>query len=292
MKARSKTAPGEHASDGRFRVVPVGPAIEGFELEFTSRGFGTPVLLIHGGLLTGWFSLLGQEPVLSEGYRLLSFHRPGYGRSSVPSGPVGLQGQSACCLALMEHLGIETAHIVGHSMGACIALQLALDAPKAVASLALIEPPVLTAVTDRAGARVIGESAQRWQRGDSTGALDLFMKGVVDPDYQKFFEEAWPPGREELSRGGRAFFEIDQPAVQAWQFGAAEAARITQPALLVVGDGSDRVNPIRAQVQSSLLEWLPNAQPLTLPHSTHLLPLQNPNGLARALVAFYGRIDA
>ena len=292
MNLTSRTAAGAHASGGRFRIGPEVAGLGGMELEFTSRGVGAPVLLVHGGLLTGWFDLLGQEPVLSEGYRLLSFQRPGYGRNSVPSGPVGLQGQSACCLALMEHLGIATAHIVGHSVGACIALQLALDAPEAVESLALIEPPVLTAVTDRAGARVIGESAQRWQRGDSAGALDLFMKGVVDPDYQKFFDEVWPAGREELSRGGRAFFEIDQPAVQAWQFGAAEAARITQPALLVIGDGSDRVNPIRAQVQSSLLEWLPNAQPLTLPHSTHLLPLQNPSGLARSLVDFYGRINA
>ena len=98
--------------------------------------------------------------------------------------------------------------------------------------------------------------------------------------------------KDELPRGGKPFFEIDQPSVQAWQFGAAEAARITQPVLLVIGDGSDRVNPIRSQVQGSLLEWLPNAEPFTLPHATHLLPLQNPSGLAGALVDFYGRIDA
>jgi pimeloyl-ACP methyl ester carboxylesterase len=60
----------------------------------------------------------------------------------------------------------------------------------------------------------------------------------------------------------------------------------------VIGDGSDRVNPIRSQVQRSLLEWLPKGESLTLPDSTHLLPLQNPRLLAEALVDFYGRIDA
>jgi len=289
--AKSRTAVGEHASGGRFQIGREVPGLGGMELEFTSRGAGTPVLLIHGGLLTGWFDLLEQEPALSVGYRLLSFHRPGYGLSSVPLGPVGLGAQSACCLGLMQHLGVERAHIVGHSIGACIALQLALDAPDVVASLALLEPPVLTAVRDRAGARVIGEAAQRWQGGDAAGAVDLFMKGVVDPGYQKFFEEVWPAGVEELPRGAKPFFETDQPSVQAWQFSPAEAARITHPALLVIGDGSDRVNPIRSQVQRSLLEWFPNAEPFTLPHATHLLPLQNPSGLARALVDFYGRID-
>ncbi len=82
----------------------------------------------------------------------------------------------------------------------------------------------------------------------------------------------------------------DQPSLQGWKFTAAEALRVTQPVLLVIGDGSDRVNPIRSQVQRSLLEWLPYAEPLTLADSTHLLPLQNPSGLAKALVDFCGRI--
>jgi pimeloyl-ACP methyl ester carboxylesterase len=192
----------------------------------------------------------------------------------------------------MRHLGVEKAHIVGHSIGGCVALQLARDAPGAVVSLALLEPPVLNAVTDRAGARVIGESAQLWQRGDTAGALHLFMTGVVDPDYQMFFKDVWPAGAEELVHGGKPFFETDQPSVQAWRFDAANAARITQPALLVIGDGSDRVNPIRSQVQHALMEWLPNAEAFTLPDSTHLLPLQNPSGLASALVDFWVRIDA
>jgi pimeloyl-ACP methyl ester carboxylesterase len=131
----------------------------------------------------------------------------------------------------------------------CIALQFALDAPDAVRSLALLEPPVLTAVTDLSkGGQALRESAQRWQQGDRSGAIDVFMQGVVDPGYQEFFEDAWPDGIQELIDGASTFFMTDQPSLQGWKFTAAEALRVTQPVLLVIGDGSDRVNPIRSQV--------------------------------------------
>lgn len=290
MKIENATSQGEQNA-GRFRVLPERPGLEGFELEFTTRGAGEPLLLVHGGLLTGWFALLSREAALLERYRLISYHRPGYGRSSIPSAAVSLETQSWCCRALLRHLGVEKAHVVGHSIGGCIALQLALDAPDAVRSLVLLEPPVLTAVKDLSkGGQALRESAQRWQQGDRSGAIDVFMRGAVDPGYQKFFEDRWPAGMQDLIDGASAFFMTDQPSLQGWKFTAAEAHRITQPVLLVIGDGSDRVNPIRSQVQRSLLEWLPHAEPFTLADSTHLLPLQNPSELAKALVDFYGRI--
>jgi len=58
------------------------------------------------------------------------------------------------------------------------------------------------------------------------------MKGMVDPDYRKFFEDTSPDGIQEVLDGAKAFFTTDQPAVQAWKFSAAQAARITQPVLL------------------------------------------------------------
>lgn len=289
MKLAS-TEQGEGISRGRFPIVPERSGLEGLQLEFTTQGHGEPLLTVHGGLLTGWFDPLSREPALADRYRLISYHRPGYGSGSRPSAGVGMADQAACCLALMRHLGVEKAHVVGHSIGGCIALQLALDAPEAVASLGLLEPPVLSAVTDPSGTRVIREAGQKWQQGDENGAFDLFMTGAVDPSYRKFFEDEWPEGLGEALRGASPFFTTDQPSVQAWKFTAAEAARITHPVLLVIGDGSDRVNPIRSQVQRALLEWLPNSEPFTLPNTTHLLPLQNPAGLAEALVQFYVRI--
>lgn len=283
MKMGISTDDGERTTGGRFKV-------DDFELVYSSRGTGEPLLFVHGGFLTRWFDPMSREVALSERYRLISYHRPGYGRSSLPSAPVTLEDQARCGLALLHHLGIERAHLVGHSIGGCIALQLALDAPDAVTSLALLEPPVMSAVTDLSGMQALREAGPRWQQGDARGAVDLFMKGMVDPDYQKFFEDTSPDGIQEVLDGATAFFTTDQPAVQAWKFSAAHAARIKQPVLLVIGEGSDRVNPIRSQVQGSLLGWLPNAESFMLPGATHLLPLQKPAELAKALVDFYDRI--
>lgn len=285
MKMESGTDNREGTTDGRFRV-------DDFEIEYSSRGTGEPLMFVHGGFLTSWFDPMSKEVALSERYRLISYHRPGYGRSSNPLAPVTVGDQARWGLALLHHLGVERAHIVGHSIGGCFALQMALDAPDAVKSLALLEPPVMSAVTDLSGMQALREAGPRWQQGDTKGAVDLFMKGMVDPEYQKFFEDTSPHGIQEVLDGTKAFFTTDQPAVQAWKFSAAQAAQITQPVLLVIGDGSERVNPIRSQVQRSLLAWLPNAQPFILPDATHLLPLQKPAELAKALVAFYDRIGS
>jgi pimeloyl-ACP methyl ester carboxylesterase len=138
----------QQISRGRFRIPEDGGEVAGVELDYTIAGKGDPVVFLHGGILTSWFEPLMAEPVLADLYQLISYHRPGYGTSSLPAEPLTVAGQAACCLALMRHLGLAKAHLVGHSIGGCIALQAALDAPDAVASLALLEPPVMAAVTD------------------------------------------------------------------------------------------------------------------------------------------------
>ena len=93
--------------------------------------------------------------------------------------------------------------------------------------------------------------------------------------------------REDALKGTDAFFQTDQPAVQAWRFEQAEAARVRQPAILFLGENSTRVNAIREPVHRTLLSWLPNAEGHTLEGASHLLPLQEPAKIAAALTAFY-----
>jgi pimeloyl-ACP methyl ester carboxylesterase len=117
--------------------------IEGVELEYEIRGTGEPVVLVHAGVFAGWFKPLLEEPTLTGRYRVLSYHRIGYAGSSRVAGPVSIAQQAAHLRSLMRRLGIERAHIVGHSSGGNIALQLALDAPEVVGSLALLEPALV-----------------------------------------------------------------------------------------------------------------------------------------------------
>jgi pimeloyl-ACP methyl ester carboxylesterase len=67
---------------------------------------------------------------------------------------------------------------------------------------------------------------------------------------------------------------------------ADDAAPLTQPAMVVVGARSHPVFHERAQL---LVEWLPNAEPFTLPGATHLLHVERPAEMAEALAGFTGR---
>ena len=74
--------------------------------------------------------------------------------------------------------------------------------------------------------------------------------------------------------------------MQQWEFTEAEASRITQPVLAVLGE---QTNPIFGERRELLLEWLPNAEPFELAGATHLLHVENPRGLAESLADFFAR---
>jgi pimeloyl-ACP methyl ester carboxylesterase len=276
------------AYDRSLRMPDDSSSVGGVELEYWVKGSGEPIVFLHGGVLTDWFGPLADELARTGSYRLVSYHRPGYGASTVPSQPMTMAGQAECCLALMRHLGIARAHLVGHSIGACIALQAAVQEPQAVVSVALLEPPVMSATADPSPAlNVLRASAILWKQGDVAGAMDAFMRGVVDPDYERVLDRALGSWREDALKGTDAFFQTDQPALQAWRFERPEAARVEQPALLFLGGNSTRVNAIREPVHTTLLSWLPNAEGHTLEGASHLLPLQKPVRIAALLTAFY-----
>ena len=116
--------------------------IDGITLEYEVQGSGEPVFFIHGALMGDTYRPLMVEPALKD-YRFIGYHRRGYASSSPLDGPLPISGHAADCLGLLQELNAVPAHLVGHSSGAVIALQLALDAPEAVRSLTLLEPALL-----------------------------------------------------------------------------------------------------------------------------------------------------
>ncbi len=111
--------------------------LHGSNLNYEVRGNGPPVLLIQGtGVAgSGWAP---QITGLSEDFRCLSFDNRGIGQSTIDSQVLTIEQMANDAKALMDTVGWESAHIVGHSMGGLIAQQLAFDVPKRVRSLALL----------------------------------------------------------------------------------------------------------------------------------------------------------
>jgi pimeloyl-ACP methyl ester carboxylesterase len=284
--------PHRAATEERARTMSRA-SLDGIELEYEVRGVGEPVVLVHAGVFARWYQPLLDEPALAGRYRVLTYHRIGYAGSSRVPGPVSLAQQAAHLSALMRHVGMPRAHLVGHSSAGNIILQLALDAPEMVGSLAVLEPalPVEASGSERllSTRAFMGPVLERYRAGDKAGAVDGFMGGVTGPDYRIVLDRVLPAAFGEAVTSADTFFGQELPAVRQWSFRREDARRITQPVLAVVGEKSKEQSPIWNARQEMLLTWLPNAEGFTLPGATHLLYLENPRGMAERLAAFFAR---
>jgi pimeloyl-ACP methyl ester carboxylesterase len=127
----------------------------------------------------------------------------------------------------MRHLGIERAHVVGHSSSAVIALQLALDAPDAVQTLVSMEAarPVPPTETQAAFVREFVEPAVgRYRAGDKAGAVDTFFRGVFGSDYRSPLESGLPDAFDQAVADADAFFRQELPALQQWSVTQGESS--------------------------------------------------------------------
>jgi len=107
-----------------------------YELNYVDRGDGPPLVLIHGlaGDQSAW---LPQLEAWSESYRVIAFDNRGAGRSTQVDEPISTKDMAHDTLGLMDALGVESACIVGRSMGGAIAQHIALLAPERVNGLVL-----------------------------------------------------------------------------------------------------------------------------------------------------------
>lgn len=265
--------------------------VNGTELAYITHGTGEPIVCIHGAILADTFLPLMAQPALAEGYQLIAYHRRGYGGSAPTTPPSSLVDQAADCRALLEHLGIARAHVIGHSSGALIALQLALDAPHTVQSLILLEPGVLPVPSaEQFIQQVIEPAARSYSAGDKATVVDTFSRGVFGEQYRPIIERVLPVGVwNQAIADLDTVFQIELPAIQQWQFTREDAARIEPPALSVVGAESGSVIGIFPEAHRLMLEWLPNVEEYVLPGATHLLQMMNPQDLAAATAVFCAR---
>jgi pimeloyl-ACP methyl ester carboxylesterase len=265
-------------------------SLGGVELEYRTVGAGEPVVLVHAGVFADWFEPLLEEPSLSR-YCLVTYHRVGYAGSSHVAGPVSIAQQAAHVRALMEQLGIDRAHLVGHSSGGNIIIQVALDAPQKVRSLALLEM-ALAVPASSPGRAGIPQAIELHRAGDRAAAVDTFMRAVAGPGYRAVADRALPGAFDQAVRDADTFFGQELPAIRQWVFGPTEAARIKQPVLLVMGGRSHEVSPVWQQRQDLLTAWMSNAEQYVLAGATHMLHLENARGLAERLGAFFSQPPA
>lgn len=114
--------------------------VNGQNIAFSRAGSGPPVLLLHGfpQMRAMWHAI---APVLAQEFTVIAADLRGYGESSKPTGMknYSFREMAADQVALMQHLGFEHFHLVGHDRGARTSHRLALDAPDSVVSLTVMD---------------------------------------------------------------------------------------------------------------------------------------------------------
>jgi pimeloyl-ACP methyl ester carboxylesterase len=106
-------------------------------VDMNSSAEGIPLIFIHG--LSGcWQNWLEQLPHFGRDRRVIAVDLPGFGQSEMPAEEISVTGYADTIDALMTELGIDTAQIVGNSMGGFIGAELAIQHPARVERLVLV----------------------------------------------------------------------------------------------------------------------------------------------------------
>jgi pimeloyl-ACP methyl ester carboxylesterase len=261
--------------------------INGVELEYEVLGAGEPVLLIDM-LLADCFLPLLSEPALADRYQLIRYHKRGWVGSTHTPPPVSIADHAADAAALLDHLGVRHAHLVGHSTGAAIAAQVALDHLDAAQTLTLLEPTLVSLPRGQAFLKDAAPVFEAYAGGDHAGAFAMFVAAASGLDWatcRALLEERIPGVVTQSIKDADTFFGVELPALTEWEFGADQAAAIHRPVLSVLGA---ETQPLWVEIADFLRASLPYVEECTIDGVGHLLQIQQPQPVARAIARFLG----
>ncbi len=235
---------------------------------------GRTVLCLHGAKGNGalFAELLAR---LSDQHSPLAFDQPGHGRSGGLDSLGSIERMAGFTAAFASKLGLDRPVLLGHSLGAAVALQCALDRPDAVAALVLCGSAARIEVAD--------EQIDRMRRITEGKERQQFRRELYSPD-------ATP----EVMRGG---FMQDVKTDPRAGLGDLLAARgfdvegrlgeIAAPTLVVVGADVDEA----ARAQSERLSsGIRGASLVEIPQAAHMVPIEQPDTLARAVLEFLAEV--
>jgi pyruvate dehydrogenase E2 component (dihydrolipoamide acetyltransferase) len=179
---QSNFVPGD-AADEDSGPKPQKVDVDGRVIRYFERGEGgTPLVLVHGfgGDLNNW---LFNHEALAAGRRVIALDLPGHGESSKTLQRGDLDELSGVVLALLDYLDINTAHLVGHSMGGAVSLNAARLMPQRIRSLTLIGSAGL-------GAEINGSYLQ--------GFVEAANRNALKPQLVQLFSNAELVNRQML----------------------------------------------------------------------------------------------
>jgi 3-oxoadipate enol-lactonase len=253
------------------------PLADGGLLRYEIGGHGEPVVFVHGFSLDRslWEP---QWAAVSARHRAIRYDLRGYGESTLPDGPYTHVGDLGALLGALE---ARPAHVVGLSMGGIVALGLALKAPDAVRSLALIDT-----VLD--GHRMSEAWSQRWRTivatargGDVAGAKRLWLAHELFATSRALPDVRVAVGAM-LDRYSGWHWSHQDPVGAAARPATELLASVAVPTLVVVGE---RDLPDFQDIARRLARDVPRATLTVIAQAGHLPNLEAPDEFNDVLLA-------
>ncbi len=269
--------------------------VNGIELAYEVHGEGDPLVLAHGYTASKemWADQIGP---FSERYRVVVYDVRGHGESEAPAAD-----DSGYTLdtfvddqrALMEHLGIEQAHIGGLSMGGMIAMRFALKHPQMTRALLLSDTAAAIATA--------GQLFSQWEANRVMIEGFVRSQGVAAVMRNLYAQRAQTMGiaqPQELPAGVQRHIERLQKMSPDGFLGAGRALReqesvlerlpeITAPTLILVGDQDFLRGP-----SEQMKERMPDARFVLIKDSAHGTCVWQPEHFTSAVVDFLSDVDA
>ena len=254
---------------------------------YESHGEGQPLLMIRGlgSNADHWYA---QVPELAKHYRVITFDNRGIGRSVDAGEPFTVPDMAADAVGLMDHLGIERAHVLGLSMGGMIAQELVLGHPQRVKGLILV-------VTHCGGEHQVKAADE---------VMAMIQRLAVDDSIEArteaaaaFFAPETLSGRADVLQQ-YAEVSMKHPAGTAIlqrQMGALQdhdtyerLPRIAAPTLVLTGAGDVLIPPDNSKI---LADRIPGAECLVVEGGGHQILIEQPGACNRAILAFLQKVD-
>jgi 2-succinyl-6-hydroxy-2,4-cyclohexadiene-1-carboxylate synthase len=261
--------------------------INGLNYHYELNGDGPLLLLLHGfsGSLENWRP---HAVAFSEQYQVIIVDLPGHGQTDAPkdSGRYGIEKTTADLIVLIEQMGFAPAHLLGYSMGARLALYVALAYPNHVQSLIIESGSPGLASEDERRARIWQDEAlaERIERDGVTAFIDYWenmplfasQKNLPTRVKQQLRQQRLRNRPEGLANSLRGMGTGVQPSL--WQ----RLGELKMPVLLLAGALDIKFVGIARQ----MYDRISNARLVIVPDVGHTVHLEAPTVFQTRVLEF------
>ncbi|GAC1436825.1 MAG: bromoperoxidase [Ktedonobacteraceae bacterium] len=260
------------------------------DLYYEDHGSGRPVVLIHGFPLSGVAWEKQVAALLKAGYRTITYDRRGFGKSSQPGIGYDYDTFAADLNALMEHLDLRDATLVGHSMGTGeVAHYIGTYGTDRVKQAVFVSPipPFLLKTNDNPEGvdGSVFEGILQSIAADRPAYMTEFFKNFYNLDMTLGKQVSEEVVRANWHLGVSASPIGTAACVPTWLTDfRKDIPRITVPSLIIQGD-DDRILPLTVTGQR-LHQALKGSQLLVLKGGSHGIPWTHAEEINNALLEF------